>query len=139
MAENKTRATQDSVTAFVSKIKDQQLRNDCHSILNLMGTITGSKPVMWGSSIIGFGTIHYAYESGREGDMPALAFSPRKQNISIYAMVGQENAEKLLSRLGKHTSGKGCLYIKTLEDVNVTVLKQILNKAYKERMKKHSQ
>jgi hypothetical protein len=134
MAENKTKATRDSTAAFLDKIQNPQLRNDCRSILKLMQTISKSKPVMWGSSIIGFGTIHYVYESGREGDMPIIGFSPRKQNISIYC--GLENVSNELSRLGKHKTGGGCLYIKSLSDVNVSVLRQILVKAFKDRVHK---
>ncbi len=89
---------------------------------------------MWGSAIIGFGTIHYVYESGREGDMPAIAFSPRKQNISLYC--GLENIRNELSKLGKYETGKGCLYIKSLEDVNVAVLKQIFAKAFRDRVRR---
>jgi hypothetical protein len=101
-----------------------------------MQTVSKSKPVMWGSSIIGFGTIHYVYESGREGDMPVIGFSPRKENISIYC--GLENVRTELSRLGKHKTGGGCLYIKLLSDVNVAVLEEILVKAFMERVRKHA-
>jgi hypothetical protein len=137
LAENKTKPTGDSVAAFLTKIQSDQLRKDCISILKLMQTISKFKPVMWGSSIIGFGTIHYVYESGREGDMPVIGFSPRKQNISIYLMYGFENISNELSRLGKYKTGGGCLYIKSLSDVNVAVLKQILTKAFRERMRKN--
>ena len=136
LAENKTKPTKDSVTAFLTRIENQQVRNDCLSILKLMQTISKSQPVMWGSSIIGFGTIHYVYESGREGDMPVIGFSPRKQNISIYC--GLEKIRNELSRLGKYKTGGGCLYIKSLSDVNVAVLKQILLKAYRERVRLHA-
>ena len=135
MAENKTKPTRESVTAFLAKIQSDQLRKDCLLIVKLMQTISKFKPVMWGSSIIGFGTIHYVYESGREGDMPVIGFSPRKQNISIYLMCRLEHIKDELSRLGKHKTGGGCLYIKSLEDVNVAVLKQILTKAFRERVR----
>jgi len=138
MAENKTRATKDSVTAFLAKIKAPQVRKDCLSILSLMQSVTKFKPVMWGSSIVGFGTIHYVYESGREGDMPVLGFSPRKQNISIYLMCDQEIIKKDLSRLGEYKTGGGCLYIKSLRDVNAAVLKQVFVKAFRERTRKYA-
>jgi hypothetical protein len=91
---------------------------------------------MWGSAIIGFGTYHYVYESGRQGDTPVIGFSPRKQNISIYLMGGLKNIEEELSRLGKYKTGKGCLYIRSLSDVNVAVLKKIFAKAFKEAQRK---
>jgi hypothetical protein len=138
VAENKTRATQGSVAAFLAKIQDQQLRKDCQVLIKLMQTVSKSKPVMWGSSIIGFGTLHYVYESGREGDMPVVAFSPRKQNITIYAMLGHDTISDDLSRLGKHKTGKGCLYIKSLQDVKVAVLKQLLTKAFRERVRRNA-
>jgi hypothetical protein len=137
MAENKTKPTRDSVTAFLAKIQNPQLRKDCLSIIKLMQTISKSKPVMWGSSIIGFGTIHYVYESGREGDMPVIGFSPRKQNISIYLMYGLDNIRDELSKLGKYKTGGGCLYIKSLSDVDAAVLKQILTKAFRDRVRKN--
>jgi hypothetical protein len=136
MAENKTKPTKDSATAFLAKIQNRQLREDCRSIATLMKTVSKFKPVMWGPSIVGFGTLHYVYESGREGDMPVIGFSPRKQNISIYLMCDLDNIKNELSRLGKHKTGGGCLYIKSLNDVNSAVLKQILVKAFRERVSK---
>ena len=132
MAENKTKPTKDSVTAFLNKIKDQQLRDDCFLIMEMMEKVSNSEPVMWGSAIIGFGTFHYVYESGREGDIMVIGFSPRKQNISLYLMGGLKNIEVELPKLGKYKTGKGCLYIKSLKDVNPEVLKRIFAKAYKE-------
>jgi hypothetical protein len=130
MAENKTKPTRVSVTAFLNKIKDPQLRDDCLAINKMMQTVTKKKPVMWGSSIIGFGTYHYVYESGREGDFMVIGFSPRKQNISLYLMGGLHKVQDELSRLGKHKTGKGCLYIKSLGDVNKAVLKNIIEKSF---------
>ena len=132
MAENKTKPTKASATAFLNKIKDKQVRDDCFVILKMMQKVSNCEPIMWGSSIIGFGTYHYVYESGREGDTVVIGFSPRKQNISIYFMGGLNLVEDELSKLGKHTTGKGCLYIKSLSDVNTVVLKKILAKAFKE-------
>jgi hypothetical protein len=136
MAENKTKPTKNSVTAFLNKIQDQQLREDCFAILDMMQKVSKSEPVMWGSAIIGFGTYHYVYESGREGDTVIIGFSPRKQNITIYLMGGLNKVEGELSTLGKYKTGKGCLYIKSLSEVNPEVLKKIFIKAFKEGQRK---
>jgi hypothetical protein len=136
MAENKTQPTKGSVTAFLNKIPDKQLRDDCFAILKMMQEVSNCEPVMWGSAIIGFGTFHYVYESGREGDMVVIGFSPRKENISIYLMGGLKNVEGELSKLGKYKTGKGCLYVKSLSDVKVEVLKKIFAKAFKRAQRK---
>ena len=136
MAENKTKPTKSSVTAFLNKIRDQQLKDDCFAILKMMQEVSNCEPVMWGSAIIGFGTYHYVYESGREGDTVVIGFSPRKQNISIYLMGGLNKVENELSRLGKYKTGKGCLYIKSLGDVNVEVLKKVFDRAFKSSQRK---
>ena len=132
MAENKTKPTKNSVTAFLNKISDKQLRSDCFALLDMMQTVSKYVPVMWGSAIIGFGTYHYVYKSGREGDTVVIGFSPRKQNISIYLMGGLNNVEVELSKLGKYRTGKGCLYIKSLSDVNPEVLKKVFVKALRD-------
>lgn len=139
MAENKTKSTKASATAFLNKIKDQQLRDDCFEIVAIMQKISNCEPVMWGSAIIGFGTFHYVSKSGREGDWMLIGFSPRKQNISLYLMGGLNMVKDELSKLGKHKAGGGCLYIKSLSDVNGTVLKKVLAKAFREakRRKAH--
>jgi hypothetical protein len=131
MAENKTKPTKSSVTAFLNKIKDKQLRDDCFAILEVMQKVSNCDPVMWGRAIIGFGTHHYVYESGREGDTVVIGFSPRKQNITFYLMGGLKPVENELAKLGKYKTGKGCLYIKSLSDVNVDVLKKVFAKAFK--------
>jgi hypothetical protein len=136
MVENKTRPTSSSVTAFLNKIRDKQVRDDCFAILDMMQQVSKSEPVMWGSAIVGFGTYHYVYESGREGDMILIGFSPRKQNISIYLMGGLSAVEDELSKLGKYKTGKGCLYIKTLSDVNAGILKKVFAKAFKKAQRK---
>jgi hypothetical protein len=136
MAENKTKPTRNNVSAFLGKIKDKQIRDDCFAILDLMQKITKLEPVMWGSAIVGFGSYHYVYDSGREGDMILIGFSPRKQNISIYLMGGLTTVEDELSRLGKQKTGGGCLYIKSLSDVNSAVLKEVFTKAFKEAKRK---
>jgi hypothetical protein len=138
MAENKTKPTKDGVTAYLNKIEDQQVRDDCFVILDLMQKVSNYEPIMWGSAIIGFGIHHYVYESGREGDTVVVGFSPRKQNITIYLMGGLKNIENELSILGKHKTGKGCLYIKSLGDVNVDVLREIFAKAFKEAQPKEN-
>ncbi len=132
MAENKTKPTKNSATTFLNKVQDRQLRDDCFAILEMMQKVSKSDPVMWGSAIIGFGTYHYVYESGREGDTVIIGFSPRKQNISLYLMGGLKNIEGELTSLGKYKTGKGCLYIKSLSDVNRNVLEKIFAKAFKE-------
>jgi hypothetical protein len=138
MAENKTKPTKDSASDFLGRIQNQQLREDCFAILELMRKTTNSEPVMWGNAIIGFGTLHYVYDSGREGDTVAIGFSPRKQNISLYLTGGLSMFESELLQLGKFTTGKGCLYIKSLSDVNTEVLKIIFAKAFKEAQHKSS-
>jgi hypothetical protein len=135
MAENKTKPTIASVTAFLNKIQDTQIRNDCFAILKMMQNLSRKEPVMWGSSIIGFGTFHYIYESGREGDTVVIGFSPRKQNISIYMMCGLEKVKGELLNLGKYKTGKGCLYIKSLSDVDTVALNKVLTKGFKEASK----
>ena len=136
MAENKTQPTKSSVTAFLNKIIDKQVRDDCFVILDMMQKVSKYEPVMWGSAIVGFGIYHYVYESGREGDMALIGFSPRKQNISIYLMGGLKKVENELSKLGKYKTGGGCLYIKSLSDVNVEVLRKVFAKAFKEAQRK---
>ncbi len=131
MAENKTKATADNVNVFLNKIIDTDLKKDCIAIIEIMQSVTKLKPVMWGSSIVGFGTHHYVYESGREGDICIIGFSPRKQNIALYLKGGLELFKDELVKLGKHETGKGCLYIKSLKDVNVTMLKKIIAKSFK--------
>jgi len=136
MAENKTKPTSANVVAFLNKIQSPQRRDDCLTILKMMQTVSKLEPVMWGSAIIGFGTYHYVYESGREGDTILIGFSPRKQNITFYLMGGLKNVEDELSKLGKYKTGKGCLYIKSLSDVNLEILKKVFAKAFKEGMRK---
>ena len=131
MAENKTKPTMDSVTVYLNKIKDSQRRDDCFALLEFMESASKAKPVMWGASIVGFGNYHYVYESGREGDTVLIGFSPRKDAISIYMMCGLDQLADELPKLGKHKTGKGCLYIKSLDDIDPVVLKRILVKAHK--------
>jgi hypothetical protein len=126
MAENKTKSTKISVTAFIDAITDDARRADAKALVKLMQKASGEKPTMWGSSIIDFGSYHYVYDSGREGDMPLIAFSPRKAATALY---GLSSSEALLPKLGKHTRGKGCVYIKKLADVDQKVLETMAAKA----------
>jgi hypothetical protein len=129
MAENKTKPTKLSVAAFIDTLTDPARRGDAKALVKLMQSAAGEKPKMWGSSIIGFGSYHYKYESGREGDMPVIAFSPRKSATVMYGMIGFSEASALLAKLGKHTTGKGCLYIRKLADVDQQVLQALMVKS----------
>src|SRR5436309_1898931 len=129
MAENKTKATNSSVDAYLDTLTDPTRRSDAKVLVQLMQRASGEKPTMWGSSIIGFGSHHYIYDSGREGDMPIIGFSARKAANVLYSMLGPSDTEGLLAKLGKHTTGKGCLYIKKLADVNTTVLETLIRQA----------
>jgi Domain of unknown function (DU1801) len=129
VAENKTKPTALSVPAFLEESTDEARRTDAKTLVKLMERATGNKPAMWGSSIIGFDSYHYTYESGREGDMPIVGFSPRKAANVLYGTIGFNGAEALLAKLGKHTTGKGCLYIKNLADVDLKVLEILVEKA----------
>ncbi len=122
---NKTQPTKLSVKAFIDALPEQSKRADAKALIKLMQSATGEKPKMWGPSIIGFGAYHYIYDSGREGDMPLAGFSPRKAATVLYN-VSANNDEALFTKLGKHTTGKGCLYIKRLSDVDQTVLETMV-------------
>src|SRR5271165_4532847 len=129
MAENKTKPTQVSVAAFIDAITDQTRRVDAEALVKLMQSASGEKPKMWGPSIIGFGACHYKYDSGREGDMPLIGFSPRKTAIVLYISKSFKEADALLAKLGKFTGGTGCLYIKKLADVDLKVLEALVAKS----------
>jgi hypothetical protein len=126
MAEMKTVPTSASVEAFLNKVEDERKRADSFAVLELMQRVTGEPAVMWGDAIVGFGQHHYCYESGREGDWPLCGFSPRKQSLTLYIMGGFENYEALMARLGKHKTGKACLYINRLSDVDPAVLEELV-------------
>ena len=137
MAENKTKPTNASVEQFIKSQPDEQVRKDCAVISKLMSEATGELPKMWGPAIIGFGTYHYKYATGREGDMPIVGFSPRKQNLTLYVLwYGFEEHADLFKKLGKHTTSKSCLYIKRLSDVDLPTLKKII-KVSVNRVKRH--
>ena len=135
MADLKTKKTKASVPAFLKGIENDQRRKDAQALLKIMKEVTGMKPAMWGPSIIGFGSYHYTYDSGREGDWPLTGFSPRKQNLVIYVMPGFSSYGKLLEKLGKHKTGKSCLYINKLDDIHVPTLKKLIKDGLK-HMKK---
>lgn len=126
MAELKTKPNDGDVAAFLNAVADNQKRADCFTLLEMMREITGEAPKMWGGSIVGFGSFHYKYESGREGDWFVAGFSPRKQNLTLYIMAGFDRYEELLQKLGKHKTGKSCLYLKKLADVDETVLRELI-------------
>ena len=136
-AELKTNVNEASVTNFIDSVEDEQKRNDCFEILKLMKQITKEEPKMWGASIVGFGSYHYKGKSGREGDWMLTGFSPRKQNLTLYLMGGFDTHAELLQKLGKFTTGAGCLYIKKLDDVDKKVLKELVQASVK-RMKQLS-
>ena len=126
MAELKTRLTGESVVEFLNTVEDENKRKDCFAILDLMQEVTGSEAEMWGSSIVGFGRYHYRYSSGREADWLLVGFSPRKQNLTLYITSGFDEYGNLMSKLGKHTTSKSCLYVKRLADVDQATLKELV-------------
>jgi hypothetical protein len=126
LAENKTKPTKASVATFIGTISNAEQQEDAKTLVKWMEHLSGEKARIWGPSIIGVGSYHYKYESGREGDMPILSFSPRKSATVLYSLVGPKGSEALLAKLGKHTTGKGCLYIKKLSDVDSQVLKSLM-------------
>lgn len=126
MADLKTQANDRSVQAFLAGVADVRRREDCLTLVQMMQDVTGAPARMWGDTIVGFGSYHYTYASGRTGDWPLIAFSPRKANLTLYIMAGFEAYETLLSQLGKHKTGKSCLYVKTLRDLDMDILKQLM-------------
>jgi hypothetical protein len=136
VAENKTQATGASVTAFINSIDDKQKRADVRKVAAMMRKATGKRAKMWGPSIVGYGTYHYKYASGREGDFLMTGFSPRKQALSVYIMPGFAHFETLMNKLGKYKTGKSCLYIKRLSDVDEKILEQLIIRSVK-HMREH--
>jgi nucleoid DNA-binding protein len=127
MAKNKTTENENSIADFLASVTDETKRKDSLEIANIFSAQTGFEPKMWGSAIIGFGSYHFKYDSGREGDAPLTGFSPRKDSIALYFSSEFDRRAELLEKFGKHKTGKGCVYIKKLEDVNVEVLKEMLS------------
>ncbi len=130
MADLKTKPTASSVEEFLNAIPDESRRKDAFAVLELMREVTGAQPKMWGDDIIGFGDHHYRYESGREGDWFVVGFAPRKQNLTLYLTYGYEQFGDLIQRLGKHKTGKACLYINKLADVDRAVLRALIERSY---------
>lgn len=138
MAEIKTKPTTVSVAKFIDKQEKESVRDDCWTLVKMMQEISGKPPVMWGTAIVGFGTWHYEYASGQSGDWPLLAFSPRKQNLTIYLMPGfPKRDEELLKKLGKHKTAVTCLYVKGLAELHMPTLKKLISNSYKEGVKKY--
>jgi len=135
MAELKTKLNDASVDDFLNAIKDEQVRQDCRTIAEIMQKAAKAEPKMWGSSIVGFGSYHYKYASGREGDWMLTAFSPRKQNITLYIYGGFEGYDDLMAQLGKYSCGKSCVYIKRLSDVHLPTLKKLIKTSVKHMLK----
>lgn len=138
MAEPKTKRTEASVSVFLDAIKDETRRADCKAVAKLMQRVTGEKPKMWGSSIVGFGTYRYVYASGREGDWPITGFSPRAQALTLYIMSGFDGEPALMQKLGKYKTGKSCLYVKRLADVDIGVLEELVTRSAAYLRKKYS-
>lgn len=134
MAENKTQPTDVSVEEFLAAVEHPKRREDGFELLEMMRDITGQEAVMWGPSIVGFGSYHYKYESGREGDSAAVGFSPRKTNLALYGLTYGPDADRLLPELGKHKTGAACLYVNKLDDVDRGVLAEMIRTGYKHVM-----
>jgi hypothetical protein len=129
MAEPKTKPNTASVEKFLNGIADEQRRQDSFQLLEIMKAATRAEPAMWGTSIVGFGRYQYKYQSGTKGEWFLVGFSPRKQDLSLYIMSGLEHYDTLLKKLGKHKTGKSCLYIKKLDDVDLSTLKQLIKRS----------
>lgn len=127
----KTQRTRSSVKSFLESVPDERKRQDCFAVSEIMQDITGEQPAMWGKSMVGFGSYHYKYASGQEGDWPLVAFAPRKDSLTLYIMPGFKDYGALLEKLGKHKKGMSCLYIKSLDDVHVPTLKTLVRQSVK--------
>ena len=129
MAELKTQPNDQNVEAFLNQIDNETKRQDSFTILELMKDVTGAEPVMWGDSIIGFGRYRYQYASGRKGEWFVTGFSPRKQNLTLYIMSGFDLYDEILSNLGKYKTGKSCLYVNKIEDIDLNTLRELVQKS----------
>jgi len=127
--EIKTKKTDASVSKFIDAVEDESKREDAYTVLKLMQKITKEEPKLWGTSIVGFGTYQYKYASGQQGDWPLVGFSPRKQNLTLYIMPGFDKYDELMGKLGKYKTGKSCLYIKSLQDVDIKILQSIITQS----------
>ncbi len=137
MAANQTIPTKESVDQFLDKVDDESKRDDCFELSALISQQTGFKPVMWGPAIVGFGSYHYQYDSGREGDAPLVAFSPRKAAIVLYLSMEPDKKATFLKKLGKHKLGGGCIYVKKLEDIDAVILHKMIDVSVKYLKKKY--
>jgi hypothetical protein len=135
MAKNKTIENQNSVSDFLTKIPDEKKRKDCSTIIDKITENTGLEPKMWGTSIVGFGIYHYKYESGHEGNAPLAGIASRSNAITLYLTSNFVNREELLSKLGKHKTGKGCIYIQKLEDIDINILTKMVKNSIEQRKK----
>lgn len=136
-AKVKTVETNNSVTDFINSIPDETKKTDCFALIEIMKEQSGFEPKLWGPGIVGFGSYHYKYESGREGEAPLVAFSPRKSEISLYLSSSFENREELLLQFGKHKSAKACIYVKKLNDINLDILKKMISLSIKQVKRLH--
>ena len=137
MSELKTRQHDGDVDAYLDSVENPRRREDARRVLTLMREVTGERPKMWGSSIVGFGSYHYTYASGREGDWPVVGFAPRRQNLVLYIMPGFARYESLLARLGKHRTGKSCLYVNKLDDIDPEVLEELVRESVDEMKRRY--
>jgi len=137
MYEAKTKPTNSSVDAYVASIEDIDRRADCAALVELLKSATGFEPVMWGAGIVGFGSYHYRYASGHEGDACLAGFASRKTDLTIYIVAGFEGAEPLLARLGRHKTAKACLYVRRLADIDTNVLVQLVQRSVAEMQRRH--
>jgi hypothetical protein len=138
MAKNKTTETESSVANFINTLTDEVKKDDCFKLIAMMESETGLPAKMWGPAIVGFGSYHYKYESGREGDAPMVAFSPRKAAITLYLSSVFENRDEFLQKLGKYKAEGGCVYIKKLADVDAGILKVMIKGAFEHAKSKYS-
>lgn len=135
MAEPKTKVTEASVADFLDAVKNEQMRQDCWAVVEIMQKIVKAEPKMWGANIVGFGTYRYKYASGREGDWMLTGFSPRKQNLTLYVFPGFEGYDELMAKLGNFSCGKSCIYIKRLSDLHLPTLKKLITASVKHMLK----
>ncbi len=137
MTQNKTKPTQQEISVFIDGIEDERTRADCRELLSMMHEVTGEPPTMWGPSMVGFGSYHYRYASGHEGDSFLTGFSPRKQALTVYVISGFEEHPALMARLGKFKTGKSCLYIKNLDAIDRSILTQLVTQSVALMRKKY--
>lgn len=137
MADNKTQPTDASIEDYLAAIEDPKRRQDCATLVSIMSEITGEPPVLWGTSIVGFGSYHYRYDSGREGDFMVTGFASRARDISIYLMASTDDQPTLLTQLGKHKMGRACLYIKRLSDIDLAVLRELITQSVNEMHRRY--